>query len=211
MSKNHNSIPGKTGSKENGATHDQPRDGNEEETLDRFGTGVRIQRCTAKSKSTGKRCMQPAVNGYTVCRFHGANPNNHGGAPPEKMRGNLNALKHGAYVKKMLTDEEKAIFEDLLASIHRDFDLNESTDLAQASMAAFYYAKWHCAVLGNADAAVGNYDVLFRKQLECLNTTRAQRDVSEGLTTTPAEWAVALLARVKESKEKEANGDKTEK
>ncbi len=78
-------------------------------------------------------------------------------------------------------------------------------------MAAFYYTKWHCAVLGNADAAIGNYDVLFRKQLECLKTTRVQRDVSAGPTTTPAEWAVALLARVKEAREKEANDDETEK
>jgi len=169
--------------------------------------GNRVQRCKARSKRSGQRCKFPVVQGYPVCRYHGANPNNPGGGQP----GNLNALKHGAYVKKLLTDEEKAIFEDLLASIHRDFDLNESTDLAQASMAAFYYAKWHCAVLGNAEAAVGNYDVLFRKQLECLKTTRAQREMSTGPGTTPAEWAVALLARVKESKEKEANGDKTEK
>ncbi|HPQ72215.1 MAG TPA: hypothetical protein PKW95_24045 [bacterium] len=161
--------------------------------------GNRVQRCTAKTKSTGRRCPNPAVSGYKVCRLHGANHKNHPGAP----KGNSNALKHGAYVKKMLTDEEKIIFEELLASIHRDFELNESTDLAQASMAAFYYAKWHCAVLGNADAAVGNYDVLFRKQLECLKTTRVQRDTNTGPSTTPAEWAVALLARVKEAKEKE--------
>ena len=211
MSKNRNHIPGKSGSREKDAIHDQPRDGNAEETLDRFGTGVHIQRCTAKSKSTGKRCMQPAVKGYTVCRFHGANPKNHGGAPPEKMRGNLNALKHGAYVKKLLTDEEKAIFEFALESIHNDFDLNQSTDMMQASMAAFYFTKWHCAVMGNADAAIGNFDVLFRKQLEALKATRAQRDTNTGPGTTPAEWAVALLARVKETKEKEANGDKTEK
>ena len=167
--------------------------------------GRRVQRCKAKSKSTGKRCKRPVVTGYAVCRLHGANPNNHGGAPPEKMRGNLNALKHGAYVKKLLTDEEKAIFEFALKSIHDDFELNQSTDLMQASMAAFYFTKWHCAVMGNADAAIGNFDVLFRKQLEALKATRVQRDINTGPGTTPAEWAVALLARVKESKEKEAN------
>lgn len=31
--------------------------------------------CKAKSKSTGKQCQQPAIQGGTVCRFHG------GGAP----------------------------------------------------------------------------------------------------------------------------------
>ena len=155
--------------------------------------GKQFRRCTARMKSTGERCTHPAVSGYSVCRMHGANPKNHGGGQP----GNLNPLKHGAYVKKMLTDEEKAIFEDILAAIHRDFELNESTDLAQAAMAAFYYAKWHCAVLGNANAAIGEFDVLFRKQLECLKTTRAQRDTGGGPQTTPAEWAVALLESVR--------------
>ncbi|HPQ70110.1 MAG TPA: hypothetical protein PKW95_13355 [bacterium] len=167
----------------------------DQDWVDSFGH--RTPRCTARMKKNGQRCTHPAVEGYTVCRLHGANPKNHGGAPPEKLRGNLNALKHGAYVKKLLTDEEKAIFEDALAAIHQDFDLNESTDLMQASMAAFYFAKWHCAVLGNADAAVGNYDVLFRKQLECLKTTRVQRDTGGGQQTTPAEWAVALLESVR--------------
>jgi len=169
--------------------------------------GNRVQRCKARSKRSGERCKFPVVQGYPVCRYHGANPNNPGGGQP----GNLNALKHGAYVKKLLTDEEKAIFEFALESIHNDFDLNQSTDMMQASMAAFYFTKWHCAVMGNADAAIGNFDVLFRKQLEALKATRVQRDTNTGPGTTPAEWAVALLARVKESKEKEANGDTTEK
>ena len=157
-------------------------------------------------KSTGERCTHPAVSGYSVCRMHGANPKNHGGGQP----GNLNPLKHGAYVKKMLTDEEKAIFEDILAAIHRDFELNESTDLAQAAMAAFYYAKWHCAVLGNANAAIGEFDVLFRKQLECLKTTRAQRDTGGGQQTTPAEWAVALLESVRGGTPSKASKEKPE-
>ena len=164
------------------------RPGEDENTLVRMNQVV--PRCSARSKTTGTRCGNPAERGKTVCRYHGAR----GGAPA----GNQNALKHGAYVRKMLTDEEKEVFDVLLAGIRQDFDLNESTDQAQASMAAFYYAKWHCAVLGNAEAAVGNYDVLFRKQIECLKATRAQRDTGGGPQTTPAEWAVALLASVKQ-------------
>jgi hypothetical protein len=34
-------------------------------------------RCTAQTKRTGLPCQAPAVNGWTVCRMHGA----HGGAP----------------------------------------------------------------------------------------------------------------------------------
>jgi hypothetical protein len=29
-------------------------------------------RCTATSKRTGEQCKGPAVNGWRVCRFHGA-------------------------------------------------------------------------------------------------------------------------------------------
>jgi hypothetical protein len=47
-------------------------------------------RCTATAKSTGERCQNPAVQGWDVCRMHGAgSPKNGttGGAPP----------KHGRY------------------------------------------------------------------------------------------------------------------
>lgn len=37
-------------------------------------------RCMAKSKRTGERCNGPAVNGWPVCRFHGAG----GGHPAGK-------------------------------------------------------------------------------------------------------------------------------
>jgi hypothetical protein len=46
-------------------------------------------RCHAKAKSTGKPCKAPAVNGWAVCRVHGAG----GGAPPGQAHGNW---KHGA-------------------------------------------------------------------------------------------------------------------
>jgi hypothetical protein len=50
-------------------------------------------RCKAKSKRTGKRCRSPAVNGYPVCRMHGAG----GGAPTGKRNGNY---RHGAHTKE---------------------------------------------------------------------------------------------------------------
>jgi hypothetical protein len=40
-------------------------------------------RCSATSKRTRKRCMAPAVNGWTVCRFHGAR----GGGPKGERNG----------------------------------------------------------------------------------------------------------------------------
>lgn len=64
-------------------------------------------------------------------------------------------------------------------------------------MAAFYFTRWYRGIKGDAEAAVGQYDTLLRKQLESLKTTRAQRDTGGGEQTSPAEWAVALLERVR--------------
>jgi hypothetical protein len=47
-------------------------------------------RCSATSKRTKKPCMAPAVNGWTVCRFHGAR----GGAPKGERNG---MYRHGLY------------------------------------------------------------------------------------------------------------------
>ena len=99
--------------------------------------GKEVPRCKARMKNGGGRCTHPAVRGYTVCRMHGANPKNRGGAPPEKMRGNLNGLKHGAYVKRLINEEDHHLFNEMLESIRKDFDLNDSTDQMQAAMASF--------------------------------------------------------------------------
>ena len=45
-------------------------------------------RCSATSKRTKRPCQAPAVNGWTVCRFHGAR----GGAPKGKRNG---MYRHG--------------------------------------------------------------------------------------------------------------------
>ena len=50
-------------------------------------------RCTATSKRTRKPCQAPAVNGWNVCRFHGAR----GGAPAGKRNG---MYRHGGFKKE---------------------------------------------------------------------------------------------------------------
>ena len=52
-------------------------------------------RCKAKSKRTGLPCRSPAVNGYPVCRMHGAG----GGAPAGKRNGNY---RHGTRTKEAI-------------------------------------------------------------------------------------------------------------
>lgn len=50
-------------------------------------------RCAATSKRTRKPCQAPAVNGWAVCRFHGAR----GGAPKGKRNG---MYRHGQYTQR---------------------------------------------------------------------------------------------------------------
>ena len=54
-------------------------------------------RCTATSKRTRERCRAPAVNGWTVCRFHGAG----GGGPKGKRNG---MYKQGLYTNEAVKE-----------------------------------------------------------------------------------------------------------
>lgn len=59
------------------------------------------QQCTAKAKSTGKRCNNPAVKGRTVCRLHGG----HAGRP----------IIHGRYSvehRRSLAEKVQKFLED---------------------------------------------------------------------------------------------------
>lgn len=46
-------------------------------------------RCTATAKRTGERCNGPAVNGWSVCRFHGAGGGHGPGAAHPSWRHGL--------------------------------------------------------------------------------------------------------------------------
>lgn len=61
--------------------------------------------CTATSKRTGCRCRAPAVNGWKVCRFHGARS----GAPSGSANGRY---RHGLHTKEAVA--EMAHFRELV-------------------------------------------------------------------------------------------------
>lgn len=54
-------------------------------------------RCTATSKRSGKPCRNPAVNGWYVCRMHGAR----GGAPTGSRHGRYKTGQHTQQAKAM--------------------------------------------------------------------------------------------------------------
>lgn len=57
-------------------------------------------RCHAKAKRTGFQCKAPAVNGWDVCRVHGAR----GGAPSGSKNGNY---RHGQHTKESREEMNK--------------------------------------------------------------------------------------------------------
>jgi hypothetical protein len=64
-----------------------------------------MQRCKARSKRTRKRCGNPAVRGYSVCRMRGA------GGGPKTSEGNLRCkqapLKHGFYTVESISERKQ--------------------------------------------------------------------------------------------------------
>jgi hypothetical protein len=163
--------------------------------------------CTATSKTTGQRCPNPAVTGYTVCYHHGANPKNHGGAKVghpkhEGLRrgptGKQNALKHGAYTPKLQPDE-LLTYEALLAENMQDVPNPSVTDRHALARLAVIETKWLTAVTQGAPADA--LDVLHRllhRELKALQVTRESKDTSTNQGNSPAEVVAALLMKVRE-------------
>jgi len=120
------------------------------------------------------------------------------GGAPEK---NTNNLQHGAYANRFLSDEERQLFDALIAKLRADFKFNESSDFIQVELVAIYFLK-----LGRAQEA-GDWEVaqkidqMLRCHLKDLKATKIAREGEEprGPETTPAEWASALLQRWTES------------
>jgi len=159
------------------------------------------KRCTAKSKQTGERCKRPVTPGYRVCYYHGANPKNHGGCPPEKARGNLNALKHGFFAKRILNEKEQRLFDEIVAQLHEDFVLNNSSDLIAVETMGLALVQLSRAMKGGNVQAAETFDRMVRSHLRDLKATKIAREgeTASNLNTSPAEWATAILEKIRKS------------
>lgn len=65
------------------------------------GKNPKARLCSARAKSTGKKCTRPAIPGGSVCRFHG-------GAAPQVKRAAENRLRK--YVEEMV-DPDRVLAE----------------------------------------------------------------------------------------------------
>jgi len=147
------------------------------------------RRCTAMSRTTGERCKQAAMPGCNVCYYHGAR-----GGPP---KGNLNHLIHGAYTKRTLSEEEQRIQSAFLGQIRADFALNSSSDEVAAQMAAMAFIQFLRAEKASNEGAAAAQARIVRNCLRDLKATKSTRERGiEPLSTTPAEWAAALVDKI---------------
>jgi hypothetical protein len=132
-------------------------------------------------------------------RKHGAQP------------GNTNNLKHGIFANRFLSPEEKPLFDVIINKLHEDFVFNKSSDFIQVELVAVYFLKLGRAQeAGDWDAAE-RLDRMIRCHMKDLKTTKLSREGSEPTQpeTTPAEWATALLEKLKESESNPKNEDET--
>jgi hypothetical protein len=121
--------------------------------------------------------------------------------------------KYGFYIADLIQPDEFQVFEGLWNKLNEEFELNESSDRVCAEMACVYFVRLQRAIKAGNDDAVTKADTLMRHQLNMLKVTRITREgtnVNVAASTTPAEWATALLEKAKgkeKSKRTTVNGE----
>ena len=136
-----------------------------------------------------------AVDRKEHARFARSAGRKPGAGPP---LGNTNGLVHGIFANKFLSDEEKPLFEGIIAKLYQDFVFNKSSDFIQVELVGMYFLK-----LGRAQE-VGDWDNaekidrMIRCHLKDLKATKIAREGEQpkGTETTPADWATALLEKM---------------
>ena len=190
-----------------------------------------IQQCTATSRSTGRRCENPAVNGYTVCRLHGAHKKRSPNDAPKKTKSGRHSnviqkyknklnktaeelgvdlsvgLKHGFLAFDILTPEERQDFLSVVKQLHEDFEMNKSSDFYATELVATNLILFRRAVKNDDVKAAEAYDRMVRMHLSDLKATKSAREGDTiNVKTTPAEWAASILKRVEEEEAQELAG-----
>ena len=194
-----------------------------------------IRQCTATSKSTGRRCENPAVNGFDVCRLHGAHKKKKSGDPPRKTTSGKDSnvirkyknrinkaakelgvelpdkLQHGFLAFDILDEVERRDFLGVVKQMHEDFQMNRSSDFYAVEMVATSLILFRRAGKNGDVKAAEAFDRMVRMHLSDLKATKSAREGENiNIKTTPAEWAASLLKHVREEELQEQSADDDE-
>jgi len=118
--------------------------------------------------------------------------------------GNLNALKHGIFASRILSGEEKELFDVVIQKLYGDFQFNKSSDYLQVELIGIYSVKlMRAQVAGDADTSE-KLDRMIRAHMRDLKATKISREGEQPIQpqTSPAEWASALLDKAAEVTER---------
>lgn len=117
------------------------------------------------------------------------------GAP----EGNLRGMEHGIYASRFLAEDEKKIFDSIIAQLYKDFVFNKSSDFMQVELVAVYFLKLGRALDAGDSEAAERLDRMIRSHLKDLKATKIAREgeaTPKGPETSPADWATALLEKM---------------
>ena len=176
--------------------------------------GVRAKQCKATSKATGTRCLNPAVNGYKVCRMHGANPKNPGGVSNTRYTLNDFAMKSGAYACRFMEESERLSFQVFISSLLEMLGDWNIADLALAQTAGLIHIRITRAIT-HADETVASPRAVedlsrsMTRVLKALGITREEQKPKGSEEKTFAELALAMIEKAKKGETTQTDTDST--
>ncbi|MCL5104959.1 MAG: hypothetical protein M1133_12715 [Armatimonadetes bacterium] len=82
------------------------------------------------------------------------------------------ALRHGIYADRFLKQDEKPIFDSIIAHLEREFELNRSSDFIQVELVAVFLMRLGRAYETGDWGAVEKLDRMVRCHLKDLKTAK---------------------------------------
>ncbi|MHB9023453.1 MAG: hypothetical protein ACYC7E_04680 [Armatimonadota bacterium] len=128
------------------------------------------------------------------------------GDPPPVKRALSGPLEHGIFAFRMLGEEEKVLFSEIIASFLDEFKLNHSVDFVQLELSGIYCLQLVRAIMAENWEAAERIDRLLRHHLDDLKVTKRARegDGAVDARMSPMDIALSLLARAKARQAEEA-------
>ncbi|MHB1458432.1 MAG: hypothetical protein ACYC0V_16110 [Armatimonadota bacterium] len=114
---------------------------------------------------------------------------NPGGAPI----GNMNAVKHGAYSARIVSDEERELYDSRLSRFRKDFP---NTDDSMLQETVLYYVRVRRALDSGSIDGFRKIDSKLRKALKMIGFPKAQVPERDAVMTVE-DWIDSRLGEMK--------------